>query len=327
MNKIQIPLVFIFVFMFSLAHSPQAQELKFNADGDFKIVQFTDLHYKAGLEPSLKTTRMMENTLDAEKPDLVVFTGDVVVSAPTAQGWDEVLALVISRKIPYVVVLGNHDDESEWTRTQVADYVSKKPFLVNKQPSIAHVDGVLNASMPVIGSDGKPAFTLYAMDSKAYSSLERVKGYDWFAHNQVQWYVQESERIKSEQGQVPPALAFFHIPLPEYAIAFNNQSNKRLGVRYEKESSPAINSGMFAAMLLQGDVIGTFVGHDHVNDYMVDYYGIALTFGCFSGSENTYIRQKNGARIVKIKEGVRGFRTYIREFDGDILYSTSYPFL
>src|SRR5690606_35848906 len=110
-----------------------AQQLRFNTQGKFKIVQFTDIHYKAGAEPSQHSVRMMEATLDTEKPDLVVFTGDIVVSAPTKKGWDEVLDVVISRNIPYMVTFGNHDDESEMKRHEVADYVAAKKLLVNNK--------------------------------------------------------------------------------------------------------------------------------------------------------------------------------------------------
>lgn len=325
MKKNILPLLLISLLFSISSYSTQAQDLKF-INGKFKIVQFTDLHYVANAEPSKKSIQTIEHTLDAERPDLVVFTGDVVVKAPSKQGWDEVLQTVINRKIPYIVTLGNHDDESELTRLEVATYVANKPFLINKTASIPNVDGVLNASIPILGKDNKPQFTLYALDSKAYSQFKEIKGYDWFAANQVAWYRNESTRIKKEANTTLPALAFFHIPFPEYEIAFNNLSHARIGVRYEKEGSPIINSGMYEAMLKQGDVMGTFVGHEHVNDYLVDYYGIALAYGCFTGSENTYLRHKNGARIIQIEEGKRGFHTYIRESDGAILYRTDYPF-
>lgn len=307
------------------ACSLQAQDIRFT-NGKFKIVQFTDLHYISNAEPSKKSIATVERTLDTEHPDLVVFTGDIVVQAPSKQGWDEVLQVVIDRKIPYLVTLGNHDDESELTRQEVASYISKKPYLLNNTPTLNNVNGLLNSSVQIIGKDNKPQFILYAMDSNAYSKNKAIKGYDWFSNKQIDWYRSESERIKKEQNATLPALAFFHIPLPEYEIAFNNLSNSRIGVRYEKEASPIINSGMFEAMLGQGDVIGTFVGHDHVNDYLVSYYGIALTYGCFTGSENTYARHKNGARIIEITEGNKGFHTYIRESDGTLLYKTDYPF-
>lgn len=320
MNRLTLTLM-LALFSAGIAFS---QELKFNADGRFKIIQYTDLHYIAGAEPSKKSINTINYTLDTEKPDLVVFTGDIVVKAPTKQGWDEVLNTVISRKIPYIVTLGNHDDEAEMTREEVAGYVASKPYLVNPQVKTDGVEGYLNAAIEV---KGKIPAVIYAMDSHAYSKNPAMKGYGWFHQNQVAWFTRESAKFKkANQDSVLTALAFFHIPLPEYKLAFDNQKNKRLGVRYEDECPPNINTGMFAAMFEAGDVLGMFVGHDHVNDYLVDYYGIALAYGCWTGSENTYQRNKNGARIIELTEGKRSFYTYLRESDGTLLYPLTYPF-
>lgn len=322
--------VIIFAILSILGPSPLVgappHSLTFDRQGHFTIVQFTDIHYKAGVDHSAHSIRMMEATLDEVKPDLVVFTGDIVVSAPSKTGWDEVLDVVISRGIPYLVTLGNHDDEAELTRQEVAEYVAAKPYVLHQDVALDGVSGYLNTTLTVAGCNGAPAAILYAMDSHAYSRDERLKGYGWFDHDQVAWYRQQSAQYKVALRDTLPALAFFHIPLPEYSKAFNNMKNKRVGVRYEAECPPFINTGMYAAMFESGDVLGTFVGHDHVNDYVVDFHGIALAYGCFSGSANTYQRSKNGARIIRLTEGERGFETWIREFDGVVVNRLSYPF-
>ena len=59
----------------------QKSILKFNTDGNFKIVQFTDTHYKVDDQANSQVALdRMNEVLDAEKPDFVIFTGDVVVS-------------------------------------------------------------------------------------------------------------------------------------------------------------------------------------------------------------------------------------------------------
>lgn len=318
---------FLFLLLFSgIAMGVYAQDLRFDAEGSFKIVQFTDIHHKSGSVHSFYALDMINETLDVEKPDLVVFTGDVVVAAPTPQGWDDVLESVISRDIPYMVVFGNHDDENEWNREQVAEYVSKKQGLVNATPALEGVKGYMNGAVLIKNSKGEESFVLYTFDSHAYSTNSKIKGYGWFDISQINWYQRKSQEIKSRLKDTIPALAFFHIPLPEYTYAFNDIKNKRIGVRYEAECPPYINTGMYAAMLQEGDVLGTFVGHDHVNDYLVDYHGIALAYGCWSGSKNTYTRSQNGARVILLQEGIKGFETYIRQRDGSLIYQTSYPF-
>ena len=56
--------------------------LQFNKNGEFKIVQFTDIHFKYGNPASDIALKRIGEVLDAERPDLVVFTGDVVYAAP-----------------------------------------------------------------------------------------------------------------------------------------------------------------------------------------------------------------------------------------------------
>ena len=59
----------------------QKEVLKFNRDGKFKIVQFTDVHYKYDDQANSQISLdRINEVLDAERPDFVMFTGDVVVS-------------------------------------------------------------------------------------------------------------------------------------------------------------------------------------------------------------------------------------------------------
>ncbi|MCD7977389.1 MAG: hypothetical protein LUG51_09605 [Tannerellaceae bacterium] len=98
-----------------------------------------------------------------------------------------------------------------------------------------------------------------------------------------------------------------------------------VGNQLENACSPEINTGMFTAMLMQGDVMGTFVGHDHVNDYIFNYYNIALAYGRFSGSKNTYTGLKNGVRVIELTEDEDGFDTWIRLDDKQVIDRIKFP--
>ena len=84
--------------------------LKFNRNGEFKIVQFTDVHFQLGNPASDVALKRMAEVLDAEQPDLVVFTGDLIYAKPAEEAMRTVLECVSARKIPFVVTFGNHDD-------------------------------------------------------------------------------------------------------------------------------------------------------------------------------------------------------------------------
>ena len=101
----------------------QKPVLKFNKDGKFKIVQFTDVHYIHGNPKSAVSLERINEVLDAEKPDLVVFTGDVIYGQPAEEGMRTILNLAANRQIPFGVTFGNHDDEQGLTRTQLFDII------------------------------------------------------------------------------------------------------------------------------------------------------------------------------------------------------------
>ena len=304
-----------------------AQTLKFNSDKKFKIVQFTDIHWKSGVAESEVSEKCMIKVLDEEKPDLVVFSGDFVTGKPAAKGLDELLQPTLTRNIPFAMTFGNHDDENDLTRRELFDLIKKyKGSLINTTEGIS---GVSNYILTVESStDEKNDAVLYIFDSNSYSEKEETKGYDWIKTDQINWYISESKRFTTENSGNPlPALAFFHIPLPEYNEAAKDENAKLIGTRREKACAPVINTGLFAAMLNCGDVMGTFVGHDHVNDYAVNWKGIMLCYGRFTGSKNTYydIPGGNGARVIELTEGERGFKSWIRMNDGKIINEIVYP--
>lgn len=305
----------------------QAQELQFNRNKKFKIVQFTDVHWVPGNPASEEAARRMNEVLDAEKPDLVIYTGDVIYGKPASEGLDRALEPAVSRRIPFAVTWGNHDDEQDMTRRELFEYIKDKPG--NLTRTVEGISGVTNFVLPLKSSDGKQdAAVLYVFDSNAYSPLKKVKGYDWVKPDQIEWYRQASEAFtKANDGTPLPALAFFHIPFPEYNEAAQNENALLIGTRKEKACAPAVNSGLYTAMLSAGDVMATFVGHDHVNDYVVNWHDILLCYGRFTGGATVYhdIPGGNGARVIEMTEGERGFRTWVRLAKGKVINEISYP--
>lgn len=305
----------------------KAQKLNFKENGLFKIAQFTDVHYAHGNPKSDTALLVIRRVLETETPDFVIFTGDIVTSRPVKEGWDALTKLVIDRKIPFAVTLGNHDDEQGVTRHELEKIITGYPYNCN-YPTGDLLNGVMNNVIPIYGSEKETQVKslIYCFDSGAYSTIKGVEGYGWITTDIIDWYKKQSLQFTRLNNFQPlPALAFFHIPLPEYGLAFNDENNKRVGIRKEDECSPGLNTGMFIAMREMRDVMGIFTGHDHVNDYVVDYYGIALGYGRFSGWRTTYTPEMNGSRIVVLKEGKREFDTWIRMLDGSIKNNIAYP--
>lgn len=307
----------------------QAQdiELRFNNQHRFKIVQFTDIHWKWGKPASDEAAERMAEVLDAEKPDLVVFTGDLVYSKPAQKGLDKALEATIERGIPFAVTWGNHDDEHDLSREEITQHIASKPG--NLTSTTEGISGVTNYALTIKSSDGEgDAAVLYIFDSNSYSPLKQSKGYDWIKWDQIAWYRKLSAQFTAaNDGEPMPALAFFHIPLPEFYEATLGPDAFMVGTRKEKVCSPEINSGLAAAMLEAGDVMGAFVGHDHVNDYVTSWRGILLGYGRFTGGNTVYnnIPKGNGARIIELTENSRTIRTWIRIKGGKVINEVDFP--
>ena len=304
-----------------------AQELRFNSNHKFKIVQFTDVHWIYDDPKSEEAAERMREVLDAERPDLVVYTGDIIFAKPAAPAVQRALEPAIERGFPFAVTWGNHDDEQDMTRAELSAYI--KDMKGNLTSHTEGISGQTNYTLSVKSSDGRrDAAVLYIFDSHSYSKIERVKGYDWIKHDQVAWYIEQSKAFTAKNGGSPlPALAFMHIPLPEMRDMTQNQNIYMVGTRKEMVCAPEINTGLATAMLSAGDVMGLFVGHDHVNDYVVDWYGILMGYGRFTGGKTVYhdIPQGNGARVIELTEGSRDIHTWIRIKDGKVINEVNFP--
>lgn len=321
----QVLLALAAFMVLSLPGQAQQTILKYNSNGKFKIVQFTDVHYIYGDSRSNIALERINEVIDAEKPDLVMFTGDVIYGKPAEEGLRQVLKQVSDKKIPFAVTFGNHDDEQGLSGKQLYDIIKTIPY--NLTTTVNGISGVTNFILPVKSSDGsKDANILYTFDSHTYSKLKGIGGYDYLKFDQIDWYRDNSMKYTKQNGGEPiPSLAFFHIPVPEYNLAAADETAILVGTRKEKACAPQLNSGLFASMREMGDIMGTFVGHDHDNDYAVYYKGILLCYGRYTGGNTVYNNLPNGARIIELTEGERGFNSWIRLTGGELINNIHYP--
>lgn len=162
----------------------QAPALHFGRDGKFRIAQFTDVHLDLGTPyrraQAEKTIAQMRYILDAEHPDLVVFTGDVVTGKPAAEAWHRVLEPVAERNLPFCVVLGNHDAEQDLTRAEIGRIVTSYAGTLNTLGA----GGELADVVLEIAGTTQPAALLYCLDSHDYSTIPSIDGYGWFTQEQ-----------------------------------------------------------------------------------------------------------------------------------------------
>jgi Predicted phosphohydrolases len=301
------------------SHPCSAQpKLAFHADSTFKVIQFTDTHIRFVDEQNRKlsgqTYSRISKLIDLEKPDLVVLTGDIVTWNEVSEAWRRLVDTLNVKGVPFLVCFGNHDDEGSLTHEQIAQILKTSKYFMNK---LDKSGGLADVRLDVLGNDGKPGFSIYGLDSHSYSRIKGIDGYGWFSFDQVEWFRKDAAGVTKKNGGTPvPAFMFFHIPLPEYDFTCHRCDPDVVGRRGEQECIQAVNTGMFGAIAESGSVIGTSVGHDHDNDYVLVHKGIALCYGRYSGNDTCYNHVVLGSRVFVFRQGSRDFETWIREESG-----------
>ena len=284
--------------------------LKFNANGQFKIAQFTDIHWDNNSENCPKTVASIKHVLETEKPDVAILTGDIVTAPPAVEGWLAIAKIFEEAKTPWAVILGNHDAETGITRPAIFDSIANLPYFIGEK-GLDNLYGAGNYVLPVYDNGGeKVSAALYCIDSNDYPEKRIYGHYDWIHFNQIEWYRNMSKNYTVANDSTPiPSLAFIHIPINEYANIVDKPTTA--GIKEEGIAGSDINSGFFASLIEMGDVMGVFCGHDHDNDYIGIEKEIALAFGRRSGVD-AYGKLETGARIILLYEGKRKFDTWIR---------------
>ncbi len=293
------------------------RSLAFRQDQTFKIVQFTDVHWQTGEEADQRSRALMDRILDEEKPDLVVFTGDLIQCGrckDQVEAFLQAIEPTEERGIPWTFVFGNHDAEWGVTHEELMQLQLSRPLCLS-QEGPETVSGTGNYALKIYNHERTDVQALmYFFDSHQYAP-EGYGKYAWIKRDQIQWYAERSAAFTASHGRPLPALAFFHIPLPEYLDV--REQGVTYGQMKEDVHSPVINSGLFQAFVESGDVMGTFAGHDHVNDFWGQWYGVKLCYGRVTGY-NTYPRQggARGARVIRLTANEHDFETWIRQDDG-----------
>ena len=306
--------------------------LRVNEDGSFKVLILSDVQcYNETRLKNSGTLDVIEAMVEAEDPDLVLFLGDNTWSRNSAADLRSYLKVMVKpiedRKIPWAHVYGNHDaeDNDPWywaidKEEQQAVYEEFEYCISKSGPE--SVPGVGNYVLPVLEHDSdKIAFNIWALDSMMYrtdvladivenngTSLKNsfYGKYEGMSEAHVTWYKETSELLeKYNGGETIPAMMYFHIPLQEtyyaWADAMSGGANgaaNLVGQKGENISAPVINADLFDAIVERGDVKVVANGHDHENDFAVDYKGVTLAYCGSTGTEAYHDYDIVGGRVV-----------------------------
>ncbi len=316
--------------------------LRVGEDGKFRVLVISDVQCTGMTLPEFIKNNI-KTLVDRETPQLVLFLGDNSFNITSEEEMysylTDMTSYVEERKIPWAHVYGNHDDENAALDKVVQQRIYESfDYCVSRYVE-ADVYGVGNYVLPVLASDSdEVAFNVFAFDSGSYLSAEEINEiipdasmypgyyegtYDYIRQSQIDWYEQTSEKMEEYYGKKIPAMAYFHIPLQENYLAWLNRSS--LGFEGEKReyiAASPINSGLFNAMIERGDVKAVVTGHDHTNDYAIEYRGIKLCSAATVGNHFYYDDDMIGGRVFVFDENdaenITTYMSYIGEHNGRI---------
>lgn len=353
-----LSLILCFVIIFSCvvyAGAEDKKELSFSSDGTFKILHITDPQDDQNL--SYDMLNLLKLALEESKPDLVVFTGDIVEDRRSADpgvdddgtregvcvknengeldydatlaniktATDGILSVINDAKIPFAIAQGNNDHGVGITNETWLEIYSKYEYCITTDES-NDSEGRIDYNVPIKGyNSDEIKFNIWMMDS----------GDDAVTKEQIEWYKSESSALAQANGGTPvPAFHFQHIqtddignlfercPIWKEGAMFKGISVLRLNKKiahgyYDEVYKPCKPTKQFKAWKEQGDVIGAFFGHSHYDGFSGVYDGIELGF--------TY-----GCEFSK--EGPYGFRVFtlyeddINNYDNDLYVYTGSVF-
>lgn len=215
----------------------------------------------------------------------------------------------------WTVSFGNHDSEGYnfYDRAAVADMYEREELEYCLFSSGSdELYGECNHVINVKNSKNIITKSLIMMDTNAYTEDDPfgiLWHYDWIHEDQIEWYrsqvekytaanratylaMDEAERPEGYESEVVKSLLFIHIPLREVKYAYDeyvaagraDTEDVKFISGIDGETGDVVFPGgrdeeMFETMLALGSTEAMFYGHDHLNNFVLEYKGIKLVYG------------------------------------------------
>lgn len=284
--------------------------LHMREDGSFRIMVFTDLHFSCGhtCEVDHKTQLLIDSLLDIERPDLVVFNGDMIQSEGGSRKlhfFMDVFAPVARRDIDFAVIFGNHDSDGPFvmSRDDMVKYLFKCEHSITMSPR----EFLINDGNYLRTLKGKRMTTnLYFLDTYR-DSMKRT---------QVDWL--RDKIVATPKENTLASLVFMHIPPKEFISNMCTKLTDCNGLYGERAESGSSHNGFYDVFkMMKGKVRGIISGHDHKNDLCsvsdknqdaveVLCYARASGYGGY-GAETLL----KGARVIHLNENTNRVYSYV----------------
>lgn len=294
--------------------------LKKEKGKEFVILNITDPHfedygYRSVLSAEGEATirRLVAET----SPDLITVTGDIVCGESDVYSIKKFTDMMEGFGVPWAPVFGNHDDEANCDLDYLCDVMMTAPncLMQKGDPEMGYGNYIINIAEE--NTDGTLDFveTLFMMDSHHSQPNEK----------QQKWYKWAADGMNEISGGKTEISVFMHIPLPDYQFAYDeawNTEKKRWNDGYaafgrqhesiccERDANgDPVDRGFFA-LLKDTNAKYVFCGHEHMNDFSIEYQGIRLTYTMKLGYGSGFQIGYNGGTVIRLNEKLTGITHY-----------------
>ena len=328
---------------------PTKAHIAFNEKGKLTILQIADIQDDGSLDPlakraiKLAVENVQPDLIMLTGDNIAGYSCGTKTIGKLAIS--QYMDIFEKYGIPVAMVFGNHDDDdTPYTKLeQIAQYETYDCFIgcagvvAEKTVGDNHTINAGTYNIPVYESKAsdKVAYNIWCFDSGNYNPDPAYGGYGYVLPEQVDWYVETSNALKAANGgEIVNSIAFQHIIPPQIKYALKEVPAGTEGAvgfagsyytlpdgvdkttNWLSEAPCPPNTGFAPgyaqvdAMVEQGDVRAVFVGHDHINSYVVPYENLDLVSSP-GITYSSYNDDNRGFRVITVdKNDTSTYETY-----------------
>ena len=261
--------------------------------------------------PILKYT--IQKLIENNKPDLITVTGDMAYPGDF-NSYETFANLLDSYNIPWTIVWGNHDHQDGIEPVlKTAELFKKHPLCLFEDGDPAYGNG--NHFIGINEGD-KPVTMLFMIDSHNSVEMTMPNGerkwvYDKLWPDQLVWIGEQAKQFKADGYK--DAMMMLHIPLYSYRAAAQmafpggkGGDSPIYGQQHELIASHPFDDNAFPVVKDSGLITHVLAGHDHCNNFIIDYEGIKLMFASKTGPGCYWQSTMNGGTVITIgSDGIK----------------------
>ena len=298
---------------------------------DFKILNLTDTQLSNDEWADTHKHRLIleytvKELVERVKPDLITISGDLSWAGHD-HAYDMLADFIDGFGIPWAPVWGNHDNQNgaEYIDGVATRYMTYPNCIYEKgNPTLGNGNYVIS-----IEENGEPVEAVVMLDTHDRTPITNADGETKLAWakllpEQAEWIGEELNALKARGCK--DATLIMHIPIYAYHLAtsaayksgidlksitpemaegvecWNEGYTDSIGVQYEGIGSFPEDDGMLEAFKKMGIIKHLVAGHEHVNNFMINYEGIKMIYALKIGAGCYWNPILNGGTVLTVNE-------------------------